>query len=123
MHGLRTEFAIGRAVYKAVGGVDIRIARGECLGIVGKSGSGKSVSAMSIMGLVPTPPGRIVGGAAFLDGEDLFAADDERIRHLRGEAVSHVFQDPLSTLHPLFTVGDQIARRSAPTSRCRGATR
>ncbi len=63
---------------------------------------------MSIMGLVPTPPGRIVGGVAWLDGEDLFAANDERIRQLRGKAVSHVFQDPLSTLHPLFTVGDQI---------------
>ena len=63
---------------------------------------------MSIMGLVPTPPGRITGGVALLDGEDLFAASDERIRQLRGLAVSHVFQDPLSTLHPLFTVGDQL---------------
>jgi peptide/nickel transport system permease protein len=76
--------------------------------LVGESGSGKSVSALSIMGLVPTPPGRIAGGKAFLDGEDLFAASDDRIRQLRGAAVAHVFQDPLSTLHPLYTVGDQI---------------
>jgi len=105
---LRTEFRFGGEIYKAVGGVDMQVGQGECLGIVGESGSGKSVSAMSIMGLVPTPPGRISGGVALLDGEDLFAATDERIRQLRGSAVSHVFQDPLSTLHPLFTVGDQL---------------
>ncbi len=105
---LNTQFHIGGEVYRAVGGVDIQLRKGECLGIVGESGSGKSVTAMSIMGLVPTPPGRITGGVALLDGEDLFAASDERIRQLRGLAVSHVFQDPLSTLHPLFTVGDQL---------------
>ncbi|HSM42402.1 MAG TPA: dipeptide/oligopeptide/nickel ABC transporter permease/ATP-binding protein [Afifellaceae bacterium] len=105
---LRTEFRIGGDIYRAVGGVDLRVGKGECLGIVGESGSGKSVSAMSIMGLVPTPPGRIVGGVALLEGEDLFSASDERIRQLRGSAVSHVFQDPLSTLHPLFKVGDQL---------------
>jgi peptide/nickel transport system permease protein len=108
VQGLRTEFRIGDDIYNAVGGVDLRVGKGECLGIVGESGCGKSVSAMSIMGLVPTPPGRIVGGVALLDGEDLFAASDERIRQLRGSAVSHVFQDPLSTLHPLYKVGDQL---------------
>ena len=108
VRGLKTEFRFGGQVYKAVGGVDMAVRRGECLGIVGESGSGKSVSAMSIMGLVPTPPGSITGGVALLKGEDLFAASDERIRQLRGSAVSHVFQDPLSTLHPLFTVGDQL---------------
>ncbi|MBB4301383.1 peptide/nickel transport system permease protein [Rhodobium orientis] len=105
---LKTEFRFGGEVFKAVGGVDLHVGRGECLGIVGESGSGKSVSAMSIMGLVPTPPGRIAGGIALLDGENLFTATDERIRQLRGSAVSHVFQDPLSTLHPLFTVGAQL---------------
>jgi peptide/nickel transport system permease protein len=105
---LRTEFRIGSEIYKAVGGVDLEINQGECLGIVGESGCGKSVTAMSIMGLVPTPPGKITGGAAYLDGEDLFTASDERIRQLRGASVSHIFQDPLSSLHPLFTVGDQL---------------
>ncbi|WP_048646717.1 dipeptide/oligopeptide/nickel ABC transporter permease/ATP-binding protein [Nitratireductor soli] len=105
---LNTQFHIGSSVYRAVGGVDLHLKQGECLGIVGESGSGKSVTAMSLMGLVPTPPGRITGGAAWLEGEDLFAVSDERIRQLRGADVSHVFQDPLSTLHPLFTVGDQL---------------
>ncbi|WPZ13723.1 dipeptide/oligopeptide/nickel ABC transporter permease/ATP-binding protein [Nitratireductor rhodophyticola] len=105
---LNTEFHIGDDVYRAVGGIDLHLKQGECLGIVGESGSGKSVTAMSLMGLVPTPPGRITGGAAWLDGEDLFAVSDERIRALRGADVSHVFQDPLSTLHPLFTIGDQL---------------
>ncbi|NMG37767.1 ABC transporter permease subunit [Chelativorans sp. ZYF759] len=106
--GLKTEFHLGRTVHKAVGGVDLKLGQTECLGIVGESGSGKSVTAMSIMGLVPTPPGRITGGAIRLKGEDLLAASDARIRQLRGGAVSHVFQDPLATLHPLFTVGHQI---------------
>ncbi|MDX5595511.1 dipeptide/oligopeptide/nickel ABC transporter permease/ATP-binding protein, partial [Pseudovibrio sp. SPO723] len=108
VRAMRTEFQIGSSVYKAVGGVDLHLKQGECLGIVGESGSGKSVTAMSIMGLVPTPPGRIAGGAAYLEGEDLFAASDRRIRDLRGGSVAYVFQDPLSTLHPLFTVGDQL---------------
>jgi peptide/nickel transport system permease protein len=120
VQGLRTEFDVGGSVYKAVGGVDLHLRQGECLGLVGESGSGKSVTAMSIMGLVPTPPGRIAGGAALLDGTDLFAMSDEQIRRLRGAAVSHVFQDPLSTLHPLFTVGDQLVeaiRAHVPLSR------
>lgn len=108
VQGLRTEFRIGSEIYKAVGGVDLSIGKGECLGVVGESGSGKSVSAMSVMGLVPTPPGRITGGVALLGGEDLFSASNERIRQLRGAAVSYVFQDPLSTLHPLFRVGEQL---------------
>ncbi|MDF1599332.1 dipeptide/oligopeptide/nickel ABC transporter permease/ATP-binding protein [Mesorhizobium sp. YIM 152430] len=106
--GLKAQFDVGSRTLHAVDGVDLSLAPGETLGIVGESGSGKSVTAMAIMGLVPTPPGRIAGGAIQLNGEDLLAATDERIRQLRGGAVSHVFQDPLSTLHPLFTVGDQI---------------
>jgi len=106
--GLKTEFQIGSETFKAVGGVDLTVRQGECLGLVGESGSGKSVTAMSVMGLVPTPPGRITDGVALLEGEDLLAKSDEEIRQLRGSAVSHVFQDPLSTLHPLFTVGDQL---------------
>lgn len=108
MQGLKTQFHVGGDVYKAVGGVDLKLKQGECLGLVGESGSGKSVTAMSIMGLVPTPPGRIVDGVALLEGKDLFSMSDEEVRQLRGSAVSHVFQDPLSTLHPLFTIGDQL---------------
>ncbi len=126
LDGLRVEFQIGDEIYKAVGGVDLRLREGECLGLVGESGSGKSVTAMSIMGLVPTPPGRITGGAAWLEGEDLFAASDARIRALRGSAVAHVFQDPLSTLHPLYTVGDQVVeaiRAHQPLSRSKALTK
>ncbi|MBO0902453.1 ABC transporter ATP-binding protein [Jiella sp. MQZ13P-4] len=108
VRGLETEFRIGRSVYHASNGVDLTIRPGECLGLVGESGSGKSVTAMSLMGLVPSPPGVIAGGRIGFKGEDLADAPDGRIRALRGGAVSHVFQDPLATLHPLFAVGDQV---------------
>ncbi len=105
---LETEFRLGDAAYRAVGGVSFAIERTECLGLVGESGCGKSVTAMSLTGLVPSPPGTIVGGRVLLDGEDLLRLSDERIRRLRGGRIAHVFQDPLSTLHPLFTVGEQL---------------
>ena len=108
VNGLRTEFALGSRTLRAVDGVDLDLREGECVGIVGESGSGKSVTAMSIMGLVPTPPGRIACGSIRLNGEELLTASDARIRELRGGTVSHVFQDPLATLHPLFTIGDQL---------------
>ena len=117
---LRTEFRMGSSVAVAVGGVDLSIGRGECLGLVGESGSGKSVTAMSLAGLVPSPPGVIAGGDVRFHGEDLLDASNARIRALRGGAIAHVFQDPLATLHPLFTVGDQIAeaiRAHQPLSR------
>ena len=122
VHDLRTEFHTGRETLRAVDGVDLTVGPGECLGLVGESGSGKSVTAMSVAGLVPTPPGVIAGGGVRFEGEDLLAAPDERIRTLRGGRISHVFQDPLATLHPLFTVGDQIVeviRAHQPVSRAR----
>jgi len=106
--GLATEFRVGAEVYRAVGGVDFRLQAQECLGLVGESGSGKSVTAMSLLGLVPTPPGRIVGGSVAYRDEDLLDVSYPRLRQLRGGTFACVFQDPLSTLHPLFTVGDQI---------------
>ena len=107
--GLETQFRIGRSIHRAVGGVDLAIRPGECLGLIGESGSGKSVTAMSLTGLVPSPPGRIAGGKVLFEGEDLLAVSDKALRALRGGDVSYVFQDPLATLHPLFPVGDQIA--------------
>lgn len=106
---LRTEFHVGQDIYKAVGGVSFDLRPGECLGLVGESGSGKSVTAMSLMGLVPTPPGKITGGQVLYGNEDLLDVGVDRLQQLRGGKVAYVFQDPLSTLHPLFTVGDQIA--------------
>ncbi|WEX08213.1 dipeptide/oligopeptide/nickel ABC transporter permease/ATP-binding protein [Chelativorans sp. AA-79] len=117
---LRTEFRVGGDVHRAVGGVSFELRKRECLGLVGESGSGKSVTAMSLLGLVPTPPGRISGGRVVYQGRDLLEASEAELRGLRGGAFAYVFQDPLSTLHPLFTVGDQIAeavRAHQPLSR------
>jgi oligopeptide/dipeptide ABC transporter ATP-binding protein len=91
-----------------VGGVDLSLKPGECLGLIGESGSGKSVTALSVMGLVASPPGVITGGAVFYKGEDLVGAPYEVLRSLRGRRVAYIFQDPLATLHPLYSVGDQL---------------
>jgi peptide/nickel transport system permease protein len=109
LEDLRTQFHVGPRIYRAVDGVSLTLAPGECLGLIGESGSGKSVTALSVMGLVASPPGVITGGAVRLAGEDLVGAPYPRLRGLRGNRVSYVFQDPLSTLHPLYTIGDQIA--------------
>jgi oligopeptide/dipeptide ABC transporter ATP-binding protein len=93
---------------RAVDGVDLRLERGRTLGIVGESGCGKSVTALSIMGLVPQPPGRIAGGEVLFDGEDLLKAPAARLRDLRGDRLAMIFQEPMTSLNPAFTVGDQI---------------
>jgi peptide/nickel transport system ATP-binding protein/peptide/nickel transport system permease protein len=105
---LRTQFQTGSRVYKAVGGVDLDLAPGERVGLVGESGSGKSVTALSLLRLVPTPPGTITAGRVVIGGEDQLAASVDKLQRLRGGKVAYVFQDPLTTLHPLFTVGQQI---------------
>ncbi len=109
VRNLETHFNIGDQVYRAVNDISFDVAQGEALGVVGESGSGKSVTAMSILGLVPTPPGRIVGGRILYRGEDLVGARVERLRRIRGNDIAYIFQDPMTTLNPLFTVGDQIA--------------
>lgn len=126
LQGLETQFHIADRVYRAVGGVDLALQPGECLGIVGESGSGKSVTALSIMGLVASPPGVITGGAVRYKGDDLIGARYETLRRLRGERVAYIFQDPLSTLHPLYTVGQQLIeaiRTHHATSRAEARTR
>ena len=90
-------------------GVDLRLERGRTLGIVGESGCGKSVTALSIMGLVPQPPGRIAGGEVLFEGEDLLKLPAARLRDLRGDQLSMIFQEPMSSLNPAFPVGEQIA--------------
>ena len=107
--GLSTSFLVGNEVYRAVNQVDFSLAAGECLGIVGESGSGKSVTALSLLGLVPTPPGRIVGGEVVYRGSNLVGADLQALKGLRGNRIAYIFQDPLTTLNPLFKIGDQIA--------------
>ena len=106
---LETQFHVGKRIYKAVGGVSLAVKPGECLGVIGESGSGKSVTALSVMGLVASPPGVITGGAVRFQGEDLVGAPYEKLRQKRGDRVAYIFQDPLSTLHPLYKVGQQLA--------------
>jgi peptide/nickel transport system ATP-binding protein len=107
--GLRTHFASERGEVRAVDGVDLRLERGRTLGIVGESGCGKSVTALSIMGLIPQPPGRIAAGEVLLDGEDLLKQSPARLRDLRGDKLAMIFQEPMTSLNPAFQVGDQIA--------------
>ena len=90
-------------------GVDLRLEKGRTLGIVGESGCGKSVTALSIMGLIPQPPGRIAGGEVLFDGENLLTLPPARLRDLRGDKLAMIFQEPMSSLNPAFQVGDQIA--------------
>jgi oligopeptide/dipeptide ABC transporter ATP-binding protein len=106
---LRTHFFTDRGVARAVDGVSFSIPAGKTLGLVGESGCGKSVTALSILRLVQSPPGRIVGGSIALEGRDLLKLSDEEIRRVRGNQISMVFQEPMTSLNPVFTIGNQIA--------------
>jgi peptide/nickel transport system ATP-binding protein len=105
---LRTHFHTGAGVVRAVDGVSFAIERGEVLGLVGESGCGKSVTSLSIMRLVP-PPGHVVAGRIRLDGEELLDKNAEAMRRVRGARIAMVFQEPMTSLNPVFTIGDQIA--------------
>ncbi len=106
---LHTYFYTGEGVVKAVAGVDLFIRRGETLGLVGESGCGKTVTALSIMRLIPQPPGRIVKGQILFDHGDLLELSGEQMRQIRGSRISMIFQEPMTSLNPVFRVGDQIA--------------
>ncbi len=105
---LQTHFPTRAGLVRAVDGVSFYVEKGELLGLVGESGCGKSITALSIMRLI-SPPGKIVGGEIVFDGEDLLAASDERMREIRGDDIAMIFQDPMTSLNPVFTVGEQIA--------------
>lgn len=105
---LHTYFFTGEGVCRAVDGVSFSIRRGETLGLVGESGCGKSVTALSILRLVPSPPGRVVQGRILFNGRDLLTLSQREMRRLRGNAISLIFQEPMTALNPVFTVGDQI---------------
>jgi len=109
VEGLQTSFFTRRGTVKAVDGVDFSLWPGETLAIVGESGCGKSVTALSLMRLVPDPPGRIVGGSVKLAGTDLLALDEEAMRDVRGKDVAMIFQEPMTSLNPVLTIGSQIA--------------
>ncbi len=108
LRDLRTYFASDDGEFRAVDGVGFVLEAGRTLGIVGESGCGKSVTALSIMGLVPRPPGRIAGGEVLLDGVDLLRLPASALRELRGNVLSMIFQEPMTSLNPAFTIGDQI---------------
>jgi oligopeptide/dipeptide ABC transporter ATP-binding protein len=107
VHGLRTSFYTRVGVVRAVSGVDFSVRRGEVVGLVGESGCGKSVSSLSILGLVP-PPGRVEGGEVLFHGEDLLRMPEKKLRELRGDRISMIFQQPTSSLNPVLDVGFQL---------------
>ncbi|HJQ59338.1 MAG TPA: ABC transporter ATP-binding protein [Vineibacter sp.] len=113
VENLRTHFFTGDGVIRAVDGVSYAVRSGETLGVVGESGCGKSVTALSILRLVPNPPGRIVDGAVRFDGKDLLALSESEMEAVRGNDISMIFQEPMTSLNPLFTVGRQVSEAIA----------
>jgi oligopeptide transport system ATP-binding protein len=105
---LTTRFHTRNGVVHAVEDVSFQLERGQTLGIVGESGSGKSVTCYSLLGLIPTPPGRIVRGTAMFDGIDLLSAPEKVLRRIRGKRISMIFQDPMTSLNPYMRISDQI---------------
>lgn len=106
---LSVQFASGKRIVRAVNQVNLSLQKGETLGLVGETGAGKTTTALSIMNLVPKPAGRITGGQILFEGEDLLQKSQQEMRHIRGNKISMIFQDPMTSLNPVFTVGDQIA--------------
>jgi oligopeptide/dipeptide ABC transporter ATP-binding protein len=106
---LKTHFIMDNTVVKAVDGISFDLREGETLGMVGESGCGKSVSALSILRLIPSPPGKIVSGEIFFNGQNLLKLGEEEIRDLRGNQIAMIFQEPMTSLNPVFTIGRQIA--------------
>ena len=109
IRNLHTYFFLDEGVLKAVDGIDLDLKEGETLGIVGESGCGKSVTALSILQLIPSPPGKIVKGEIYFEGRDLLALSEAEMRKIRGHSISMIFQEPMTCLNPVFQVGDQIS--------------
>ena len=108
LKNLQTHFFTDMGVARSVDGVSYKVREGQTLGVVGESGCGKSVTALSIMGLIPRPPGKIVGGQILFDGKDLTKFSEEELRKIRGKDIAMIFQEPMTSLNPVYTVGDQI---------------
>ena len=105
---LRTQFFTSAGTVKAVDGISYTVDEGETVAIVGESGCGKSVSALSVLRLIPDPPGRIVGGKINFSGKNLLELSDSEIRNVRGRDITMIFQEPMTSLNPVFTIGNQI---------------
>lgn len=106
---LSIQYATDEGIVKAVNHLNLQLARGETLGLVGETGAGKTTTALGIMGLIPDPPGVITGGEILFEGTDLLKLSKQRLRAIRGNKISMIFQDPMTSLNPVVTVGDQIA--------------
>ncbi|HET9590732.1 MAG TPA: ABC transporter ATP-binding protein [Anaerolineales bacterium] len=108
VQGLETTFKTPEGVIHAVNGVSFGLAESETLGVVGESGCGKSVTMLSVLGLIPSPPGKVTAGKAFFSGQDLLKMSNEEIRHVRGAQIGMIFQDPMTSLNPVLTIGRQL---------------
>ncbi len=105
---LTVHYTVENTVTRAVNDISLSLNRGETLGLVGETGAGKTTLALSLLRLVPDPPGKIVSGEILVDGKDVMGLTDKELRHLRGEKISMIFQDPMTSLNPVMTVGEQI---------------
>jgi len=108
VRGLETQFKTPEGVVHAVNGVSFTLKEGETLGVVGESGCGKSVTMLSVLKLIPMPPGKVVAGQALFRGQDLLTMSDPEIRNIRGAQISMIFQDPMTSLNPVLTIGRQL---------------
>ncbi|MFX0194606.1 MAG: ABC transporter ATP-binding protein [Candidatus Hodarchaeota archaeon] len=109
IRNLKTHFYTEEGVVEALDGVNLDILRGETLGLVGETGCGKSVTALSLMQLIPSPPGKIIAGEILFEGENLLDKSAEEIRRIRGRKISMIFQDPMTSLNPVYCIGDQVS--------------
>lgn len=109
IQGLEVRYFTGDGVVEAVNSIDLTVGRGENLGLVGETGAGKTTTALSVLRLLPDPPGKITGGSVRFDGEDLLQKTEKEMRAIRGGRISMIFQDPMTALNPVIRVGEQIA--------------
>jgi oligopeptide/dipeptide ABC transporter ATP-binding protein len=123
INDLHTHFFTPEGVVRAIDGADLRLKKGSTLGLVGESGCGKTVLALSILRLIPDPPGKIVKGSIIFEGTDLLLVDRQTIRDIRGNKISMIFQEPMTSLNPVFTIGSQIAEVILLHQRHRASTK
>ena len=109
VEGLKTSFYTDDGIVRSVDGVDFVVPKGKTLGLVGESGCGKSITALSILQLIPTPPGKIEAGKIIFQGKDLLTLSEKELQKIRGNRISMIFQEPMTSLNPVFTVGNQLA--------------
>lgn len=115
---LKVHFFTDKGIVRAVDGVDITVGEGEIVGLVGESGCGKSVTSMAVMGLTPQPPGKIVGGSILFQGQDLTKWTSKQMRSIRGKEIGMIFQEPMTSLNPLFTIGNQMIEAIRVHEKC-----